>query len=78
MDDSSLFSDDRYSVMQSDGNSFGGYAVFNMAHRDKYSILDQNMKSKYFGNFIMKILNFKSDGGKCILKELEHITTRSS
>ena len=70
-----------YSVVQSDGNSFCGDVVldsFNMAYRDKNSILDQNMKSKYFGIFIMKILNFKSDGGNCIFKEIVHITTINS
>ena len=30
----------------------------------------KNMKSKHIGIFIMKILNSKSDGGKCILKEM--------
>ena len=45
--------------MQLDWNSFYGYVVlktFKKAYRDKDSILDQNMKSKYFGIFIMKIL----------------------
>ena len=28
----------------------------NKTYWDKYSILDQNMKSEYFGTFIMKIL----------------------
>ena len=67
--------------MQSDGNGFCGYVVlysFNMAYRDRDSILDQNMKSKYFGIFIMKISNFKSFGRKKKLKEIEHITTRNS
>ena len=62
-----------YSVMQSGGNSFCGYVVldiFNMAYKDIDSILYQNMKSKYFGILIMKILNFKSDEGKYILKEI--------
>ena len=68
-------------MMQSDGNSFCGGVVLNslnMAYRDKDSILDQNMKGKHFGIFIMKILNLKSDGGKCLLKEIEHITTWNS
>ena len=50
--------------MQSDGNSICGNVVldsFNMTYRDKDSILDRNMTSKYFGTFIMKILNLKSD-----------------
>ena len=61
--------------MQSDGNSFcGDFALdsLNMAYKDKDSILDQNMKSKYFWIFIMKILNFKNYEGKCTSKEKEH------
>ena len=67
--------------MQSDGISFGGDVVLNLINRtywNKDRILDKkNMQSKYFGIGIMKNLNFKSDGGKCILKEIQHITTKN-
>ena len=33
--------------------------------------------SRNFGIFIMKIFNNKSDGGKSILKEIQHKTTRN-
>ena len=48
------------------------------ASRDKGNILDQIYKTKYVRIYIMKILNFESDGGKCILKEIQHITARNS
>ena len=51
---------------------------FNMAYREENNILDQKYASKYFGIFIIKILNFKSDCGKCIIKEIQHITIRNS
>ena len=37
-----------------------------------------SMKRDSFENFIMKILNFKSDCRKCILEEIQRITTRNS
>ena len=49
----------KYSVMQSDGNSFGGDFVldnYNKASRDEDNILYQVYKSKYFQIFIMMIL----------------------
>ena len=48
-----------YSVMQSDGNSFGGDVVsdsFNKTLRDEENILDQVYKSKYVRIFIIMIL----------------------
>ena len=48
-----------YKVMQSVGNSFGRDVVLVSECAD--SILDQIYKNKYFGIFIVKILNFKSD-----------------
>ena len=44
----------------------------------KTAFYTKNIKSKYFGIFIMKILNSKRNGGKCILKEVQHITTSNS
>ena len=35
----------------------------------------KNMKNESFGSFIMKI--FKSDGRKCMIKDLQHLTTRN-
>ena len=40
----------------------------------KTAIKTKNMESKPFGIFIMK---YKSERGKCIYKEIEHITTRN-
>ena len=55
----------RYSVMQSDGNSFCGDVVFNSSltwHTVmKTALWTKNMKSESFGVFIMKIYNFKSN-----------------
>ena len=68
--------------MQSDGNSFCGDVVsdsFHRASQDEDNILEQMYGSKYVRIFIMKILNFKTDGAKCMyLKEIQHITTRNS
>ena len=38
----------------------------------------KNIKSKCFGDIIMKILTSESDSGKSILKAIQHITTRNS
>ena len=51
----------RYSVMQSDGNSFCGDVVldsFNKASRDEVNILNQIYKSTYLRLFTMKVLFF--------------------
>ena len=48
-----------------------------MAYRDKERILDEKYEQQIFEIFVMKILNFKSDAGKCMLKEIQHITTRN-
>ena len=61
-----------YSVMQSDGNSFYGDVVLescNEAFRDIDSTLYQQYED--YEDF-----NFKSDWGKCILKEIQPLTTR--
>ena len=50
--------------MQSDGNHFCGDFVLvslNMEFRDEERIEAINMESKYFGNLILKILNFKNN-----------------
>ena len=67
--------------MQSDGNSFYEDVVSDSFHKtspDEDNILEQIYRSKYVWIVIMKILNFKSDGAKWILKEIQHITTRNS
>ena len=54
-----------YSVIQSDGHSFYGDVVsdsFHKASADEDNILEQIYRSKYVWIFIVKILNFKSDG----------------
>ena len=64
-----------YSVVQSDWNSFCAdffLDSFNMAYRDKDSILDQKYESKYHWIFIMEILKISSDWRKCIFKEIQH------
>ena len=48
------------------------YTVMKTAFRTK------SIKRDSFGNFIMKILNFKSDCRKCIYEEIQRITTRNS
>ena len=51
-------------VMQSDGNSFGGDVVLdsvNVASKDKDSILDQIYANRFFFISIMKITVFKKD-----------------
>ena len=48
----------KYSVMQSDGNSFGGDVVsdsFNKTFWDENNILYQIYKNQYFRNMIMMI-----------------------
>ena len=52
--------------MQTDGNSFGGNGVldsFNMVNMSvmKTAFKVKNMKSEFFGIFIMKPLNVMSD-----------------
>ena len=47
--------------------------IWNIGRKNAFEA--KNMKSKYFGNSIMKILNFKSNLGKCKIKEIQHITT---
>ena len=67
------------SVLKSDGNSFYVDVVsdsFNKASTDEDNILEQTYRRRYARIFIMKILNFKSDGAKCILKEIQYITTK--
>ena len=54
---------DKYSLMQSDGNSFCGDVVldsFNKAYRDKDTILDQKYEKRiffylYYEDFIFKV-----------------------
>ena len=53
-----------YSVMQSDGKSYGGYVVFynfNMVYRDKDSICDQKYDKQIFWNLHYKILKYNND-----------------
>ena len=67
-----------YSVMQSDGNSFGGDVVFgsfNKACRDEDSIQENIYVKQIFRNFNMKIQDLK--GEKCTLKEIQHSTKRN-
>ena len=47
-------------------------------NREKNAFRNKYMKSKYFGNFLMKVFNLESDWGKCKLKEIEHKTTSYS
>ena len=59
-----------YSVMQSDGNSFGGDVVldsFNKTFRDEDNILDQIYKSEYVRIIIMMILILYKMIRKCII-----------
>ena len=68
-----------YGVMQSDGNIFQGDVVsdsFHKASPDEDNILEQIYRSKYVRIVIMKILNFKSDEEKFLLKGIQHITTK--
>ena len=63
--------------MQSDRNNFRGDVVLdsvNLTYED--IILDQIHRRKYFGIFIKKILNFKSDSWKSIYKEIQHMHFR--
>ena len=46
------------------------FLSFNKAFRDKDSILEQKYEKLIFWDFSYKDFNFKSDGGKCILKEI--------
>ena len=50
---------------------------FNMTVGIKTALKTNNVNRNYFDNFIMKFLN-KSDLGKYILKEKQHISTRNS
>ena len=53
--------------------------TYNLGMKNAFEAI--NIKSKYFGNLIMKILNFQSlefFWGKCILKEIQRIITRNS
>ena len=61
-----------YSVIQSDGNSHFGDVVFTvlMWHTGmKIAFETKNMKSKYFGIFIIKILKYTSDVENAHLKK---------
>ena len=51
---------------------------FNMVYSVEDSILEQNYEKQISWELIMKILYFGSDWRKCIIKEIQHITTRSS
>ena len=67
--------------MQSDGNSLCGDVVsdsFHKASPDEENVFKKIYRSKYVRILIMKILNLKSEGAKCILKAIQHITTRYS
>ena len=66
--------------MQSDGNSFHGDVIlksFNKAFRDKDSILDQIYEKRIFRDLYYDDFNFNSDRGRCILKEIQPLTTRA-
>ena len=57
----SVISNDKYSVMQSDGNSFFGDVVldsFNKEYRDKDSILDQKYEKWIFWDLYYEDFNF--------------------
>ena len=61
-----------YSVMQSDGNSFGGNVIsnsFNKTFRDEDNKSDQIYKSKYVRIIFMMILILYNIIRKCILTQ---------
>ena len=61
-----------YSVMQSDGNSFGGDVIldtFNIAYWDEDNILDQIYCSIYVRIFIMMFLILFNNVRKCLLTQ---------
>ena len=61
-----------YSVMQSDGNNFGGDVVsyiFNKTFRDEDNNLDQIYKSKYVRIIYLVILILYDIIRKCILTQ---------
>ena len=67
--------------MQSGGISFYGDVVlwsFNKAYRNKDGILDQKYEKQIFWDLYYEDFNFKSYWGKCILKEIQTLKTRSS
>ena len=64
--------------MQSDGNSFYGNVVlwsFNKLHRDKDGILDQKYEKRTFRDLYYEDFNLKEYSEKCILKEIQPLTT---
>ena len=53
--------------------------TFNIAYRDKDRILDQKYEErKILRILVMKNLDFKSEVGKLIIDEIQHITTGNS
>ena len=63
---------DTYSVMQSNGNSFGGHVVlgsFNKTFRYENNILDQICKRKYVQIIFAMILILYNIIRKCILTQ---------